>query len=231
MSRRGLIVYGILFAAWAVVVGWQVAEHVRVRVSARAALINRAKDISNTLGLVMRSQRRFGDVIFKDRLESALNELVKPGELNAIALLNAAREVVASAGAPIDFEPEGGDRPGEYWTDQTVTLMNLLVDLGTNVTREAEEGRPTIILPSRERSGRSETNRPPPPPALSGADGLSSSNGVGASSPPERTPGRFRPRDGGEGRRPFGRPFWMSEEEYQSMIQKQGVHSFVIVLS
>jgi signal transduction histidine kinase len=35
--------------------------------------------------------------------------------------------------------------------------------------------------------------------------------------------GGFRPR--------FGRPRWMSEEEYQTLRQKQGVHSFVIVMS
>lgn len=232
MSRRSFIVYGILLAAWAVILGWQVAEHVRVRGSARAALINRAKDISNTLGLVMRSQRRFGDVIFKDRLESALNELVKPGELNAIALLNAAGDVVASAGTPIDLEPKAVVRTGEHWTDQAVTLMNL-VDLGTNVTQELDEPRPTIILPGRERSGRSETNRPPPPrpPAGFEPEGTGASNAVDGAQLPQRPPGWSRSRGGGDGRRPFGRPFWMSEEEYQSMIQKQGVHSFVIVLS
>lgn len=30
---------------------------------------------------------------------------------------------------------------------------------------------------------------------------------------------------------PFGRPFWMSEEEYKEAIQKQGIHSLVLVLS
>ena len=30
---------------------------------------------------------------------------------------------------------------------------------------------------------------------------------------------------------PFGRPFWMSEEEYREAIQKQGIHSLVLVLS
>jgi signal transduction histidine kinase len=30
---------------------------------------------------------------------------------------------------------------------------------------------------------------------------------------------------------PFGRPFWMSEEEYKAAIEKKGVHSFVMLLS
>src|SRR4029079_7621849 len=34
-----------------------------------------------------------------------------------------------------------------------------------------------------------------------------------------------------EGRPPFGRPFWMSQEEWKSTIEKKGVHSFVIVMS
>jgi signal transduction histidine kinase len=40
----------------------------------------------------------------------------------------------------------------------------------------------------------------------------------------------MRPREGGFRSR-FGRPRWMSEEEYQALREKQGVHSFVIVMS
>jgi signal transduction histidine kinase len=39
-----------------------------------------------------------------------------------------------------------------------------------------------------------------------------------------------RPRRG-EGRPPFGRPFWMSEEEYRAAIEKQGVHSVAMVFA
>src|SRR3979411_1664897 len=99
ITRRSWFVYGTLLAIWMVLIGWQVAEHVRVRRSAQAALINRAKDISNTLGLLMRSQRFFG-VISKERLESALNELVSKGELHSVVLLNATNEIVASARGP-----------------------------------------------------------------------------------------------------------------------------------
>src|ERR1700693_3335167 len=85
-SRRRTLIYGLLLAAWALVLGWQTAEHFRVEGAARAAVIDRAKDISTTLGIVLRSQRRFG-VISKERLESALTELVRPGYLIGIALL------------------------------------------------------------------------------------------------------------------------------------------------
>src|SRR6266511_2996210 len=105
MQRRSWFVYGLLFAIWAVILGWQAAEHARVRKSARAALINRAKDISDTVGLVMRAQSRNpARVITRERLEPAIKELIKPGELYAIAVLNAAGEVLASAGEPMDWQ-------------------------------------------------------------------------------------------------------------------------------
>ena len=106
MNKRSRWVYGVLLAVWAILLVWQVGEHYRVKQAARAGLINRAKDISTTCSIVMRSQRRFGGVISKERLESAMNALIRQGDVNAIAVLNAAGEVVASAGAPIDFAPK-----------------------------------------------------------------------------------------------------------------------------
>ncbi len=238
LKRRNFLVYGLLVAVWVLVAGWQVEEHLRVRESARAALINRAKDKSDTLALVMRSQRRFSGVISKERMEAALNELIRPGELNAIALLNADGEVVASVGEPIDLQSEGVVRSGELWGHRTVTLMNL-VNLGTNLTQDLQATNLTIVVPRHEL-----TNRPPPsaseaapPPPLESRTNLFTGPGSGDTSDAlSRPPGRQRSRgdnDGrrNDGRRPFGRPFWMSEEEYQSMIQRQGVHGFVLVFS
>jgi signal transduction histidine kinase len=248
MIKKTQLVYGVLILAWALIVAWQVVEHGRVRQSARAALINRAKDISNTLGLVLRSQRRFG-VIPRDRLESALNELVKPGELNAIAVLSASGEVVASVGTPIDLGVKDLVPTGVHWGESSVTLMNL-VDLGTNMTSEAEENRPTLVLPRSEFPSPPGTNRPPfppfrgepnappippPPGSLPAPDPAADDASGNVARPGELGPPPPRPhgwpRRGGEGRPRFGRPFWMSEEEYRSAIQKQGVHSFVVMLS
>ncbi len=240
ISRRSTLIYGLLLAAWVLVLAWQTAEHFRVRRAARAQLIYRAQDISTTLGIVLRSQRRFG-VLSKERLESALHDLVRPGELNGIALLSAAGNVVASAGALGDFQAKGVEGPAERWNEQTVTLMNL-VDLGTNVTRDIESGRPPIVLTRDEFFHRSETNRfeesregrppePPPPPSDE------ESNRAGAvtneiAEPPPPDSGTNRPWfHGGPGRPRFGRPPWMSEEVYNAMLQKQGVRSFVIVMS
>ncbi|MDB6110146.1 MAG: Sensor protein ZraS, partial [Pedosphaera sp.] len=223
ITRRSWFVYGTLLAIWIILIGWQIAEHVRVRRSAQAALINRAKDISNTLGLLMRSQRFFG-VISKERLESALNELVSKGELHSVVLLNATNEIVASAGAPIELQSRGDLRGGEHWGEQTVTLENL-VDLGTNVTQELERTNLTIIMPASELFGPFGTNRPPPPRM----DG-------DAPPPPDSTNGprrrfNWHRRGGTNDFNSFERPYWMKVEDYQSIIQKKGVHSFIIVMS
>jgi len=224
IPRRSWLIYGVLLAIWGVLLGWQTVEHTRVEQAARAELTKSAKDISTTLGLVMRSQRRFGGVISKERMESTLKDLVKPGELNAIALLNAAGEVVASAGDPIDLQAKGIVRNGEYWGEHNVTLMNL-VDLGTNVTQDLQVTNLTIIVPRSEL-----TNRPPQPPPDSRSettrpnDRPSGTNAL-ASSPG----GPGGPRDGRPPR--FGRPPWMTDQQYKSLIEKAGVHSFVLVLS
>jgi hypothetical protein len=140
IRRPSVLIYGLLLAAWILVLGWQVTEHFRVQRVARAELIHRAKDISTTLGIVLRSQRRFGGVVSKERLESALTDLVQPGQLTGIAVLNAAGEVVASAGTLADFEAKNVGGPSERWDEQTVTLMNL-VDLGASVTHDLEPTR------------------------------------------------------------------------------------------
>ncbi len=228
LTNRTSFVYGLLLVALGIIAAWQAVEYARVRKSARAALINRAKDISDTLGLVMRSQRRFGGVISKERLETALKELVKPGELNAIALLNASGEVVASAGEPIDFQAKGAVRAPEHWDNQTVTLMNL-VDLGTNVTHDLERTNLTIVLPRSEIFKPFETNRPPP--ADSDGATVTATNAADGPRFPRRPPGRDRPRGTNDTRPWFGRPPWMNEDEYKTIIQKQGVHSFVLVMS
>ena len=234
-TRRSNLVYALLAVAWVIVLGWQAIEHARVKTAARAEIINRAKDISTTVGIVLRSQRRFGGVISKERIESALTGLVRPGELNAVALLNAAGDVVASAGTNVDLQPRGGAiRPAELWEQQSVTLVNL-VDLGTNVTRDLEGTNPPIVL------SFSQTNRPPAPPAdterstnhndferRGSREGDGERRSRGADDEGDRRRGG---NNDGDRRWRFGRPPWMSEAEFKSMIERQGVHSFLIVMS
>ena len=240
MTHRTRPVYFVLLVVWLLVVVWQVVEHRRVEEAVRVALINRSKDISGTVGLVLRSQRRFG-IISQDRLESALSALIKPDELTGVAILNTRGEQVASAGVPIDLELKGLVPTGIHWAQDSVALMNL-VDLGTNVTSETES-RPTLIL-SRDDIPGPPTNRPAPPPGSRPDETnappsppqsfQAATNGAafGTNQPPDRERRRGGRGDGrGDGRPQFGRPFWMSEAEYKTAIETKGVHSFVMILS
>ena len=228
--RNSSLVYGFLLGVWALVVAWQVEEHARVREEARVALVNSARDISTTLGIVLRSQRRFGGVVSKERLEDALTELAnqEKNKLSGIALLNEAGEVVASAGTAIDatnFTTLATAGTTENWGAQSVTLFTP-VDLGTNLTRDIEGTNLPIVLSLQDI-----TNRFGPPPfenPTNAGPGRGMADGRGPPQPdftnnPDRSRGGFRPR--------IGRPRWMSEEDYQAMLQKRGVHSFAIVMS
>src|SRR5215471_18636149 len=113
LNRRSILVYALLAAVWALVLGWQAEEHFRVKAVARADLSNRAKDIANTVSACIRGMR-FRGAVLQERIEPVLNELVngrtnelvKSSELTSLALLNAAGEPVALAGRPIDYSQQ-----------------------------------------------------------------------------------------------------------------------------
>lgn len=234
--RNKTLTYGFLLGVWALIVAWQVEEHARVREESRVALVNRARDISTSTGIVLRSQRRFGGVVSKERLEDSLTELAnqEKSELSGIALLNQAGEVVASAGTAIDpssFATFASAGTTENWGLQTVTLFTP-VDLGTNLTRDIEGTNLPIVLSMGDVTNRlgPPPSQGPPPANYPSNSGPASETMTGRGPPPPdfaNNPGRprgdFRPR--------IGRPRWMTEEEYQAMQQKRGVHSFVIVMS
>ncbi len=240
LKRRNFLVYGLLAVVWGMVAAWQVADHLRVKRLAREELIHRARDVSTTVATTIRAFRRFGNVVSKERLESALNDLLRPGEWEGIALLNEAGDVVASAGTLTSLEAKG---PPEVWGRQTVTLMNL-VALGTNVTRDLEGTNPPVIVDFRRQP---DTNRPPfgpgfkpgepgsmPPPGGRPPDDhprieREHDRGPAEAGPPGSSNNSFRPRGPGWPR--FTRPPWFSEEEWKAMLEKQGVHSFAIVMS
>ena len=239
ITRRSWFVYGILLAIWVALIGWQGVEHVRVRRAAQQKLVDRTRDISTTLAVLLRSQRFFG-IISRERLESALTELVnKPGELHplSVEVVNIDYEKVASAGPPIEL-PRGELPGGVHWDDNahTLTLQNL-VDLGTNW------GTNIVMSPSElftnRPPGRFDSNGPPrgerPPPESSN---LSSSNEIAglstnlANGSNSSTNGERRRRRGrGDPERPFEKPYWMSQQEFQSILQKNGAHGFVVVMS
>src|SRR5207302_685244 len=105
LTRRSILVYGLLLGVWLLVIGWQIEEHVRFKAYAKTSLRNRSKAIANTLGASIRGLQ-FRGAVFGDRLQPVLNELVsrRRDELNqssevvSVTLLNASGEPVASAG-------------------------------------------------------------------------------------------------------------------------------------
>lgn len=242
MVRHPRLVAGLLAAVWALVVVWQIGEHQRVEAAARDSLIRRSRDITGTLAKFIESQRRFG-VVSQERMEVALEALVTSGELQSLALLNRLGEVVASAGAPVDFDASGLTHSSVRWGVRTLTVVNS-VDLGTNLVSELGETNrsPTIVLPRRDTNAppREEFRFPPRPPGepreprssdtnassgtltapTSGTTNLVSTNRTERREPPRRPAGSW-----------FGRPPWMSEPEFKAMLEKRGLHGFVIALS
>lgn len=174
------------------VCAWQHAEHARFQRTAAAALVNRGRDITSTLGVVVRSQRRAGGLVSHDRIVAALQDLIHPGQLESVAILGATGETIASAGKPLDLSPERLRNSGIHWGWGTLTLFNLM-DLGT--TLPVESGRaPATIVVADPRAFRASTRK----------------SGAAAT---------------------YGRPAWMSREDYDAVIEKQGVHSLVIALA
>jgi signal transduction histidine kinase len=241
LTHRNHLVYAVLAALWLAVISWQWLEHQNVRRVNREVMVNRGRDITSTLGLVLRSQRRFGPFTVKERLEPALRELIRPGELDSIAILSPAGELLASAGAPLDVSNEFVLGPGLYWSGESLTLMNL-VDLGTSEAAENPVTAATIVLSEDMVPNPFATNRNnfrrrgdwrerDEPRESRGGEGRE----IGA---PNDTESRVaaeaedRPSWRERGfRPPFGRPPGMTQEEYLELIQKRGVHSFVIGLS
>ncbi|MFO1489049.1 MAG: ATP-binding protein [Verrucomicrobiota bacterium] len=252
-KRRSTLVYGLLFAVWAVVVVWQWSEHARVKEGGRSYLRRNSKTIANTLGAVVRGQQ-FRGAVFRDRLEPVLNELVngytneftKSGELIAIALLNSAGEPIVAAGRPVDWHQQEILQEGERWGARTLTIVyplegvSLTPEGGTNIQAplllEAPTNRSRGFSRRDQRPpeqpGMSDTNKPemgprenfPPPNRDPGGDG---------SNPPP-PPGERRGPPPGEGESRQRRPFWargLGDAEYQTLIEKRELHGLVLTLS
>jgi signal transduction histidine kinase len=234
LIRRSLLVYGLLGAVWALVFGWQVQEHHRVKEAARTDLRNRSKDIANTVSAIIRGMRFRGGMIPSERLEPVLNELiqgrtnelVKSSELISIVLLDVNNQPLALAGRPIDPQREERlFRDGEHWGEHSVSLVNPVILGVTNAF---------IPPPMSEFTNRvgeaSEPARRGPPPE----PGPSESPDSLASNAPPRPPGGppGRPREG-RGRF-FGRPPWMvglDEKEIKSLIEKRTLHGLLLTMS
>jgi signal transduction histidine kinase len=203
MSRRGFLVFGLLFAVWALVIAWQVQEHSRVRESAKADLRHRARETANTLSALIRGLR-FRGTILQDNLELVFheivsqhtNEIVKSSGVISIVLLNAAGDTLASAGQPID--PSDLPQEGELWGPKSVTLINPVL----GASNPSEPTNSTVVLPHPNPTDFTnnvpeEFRRPPPRREGRPEDGSISNATSGGSSPLPPPPGDFpRPPEG-----------------------------------
>jgi signal transduction histidine kinase len=156
--KRTFWVLPLLAAIWVALVCWQGYEHARMREAGRGFLRNRVRDISNTLGIVIRSQGHMGMVLLP-RLEAALEDLVTAEELEGVALLNADGDLTVSAGTPIDLDALASTGESEDWGDETVTIVSP-VDLGANATADLPPGTTPIIVSFPEDAPRADDSGP-----------------------------------------------------------------------
>lgn len=220
-AQRSIWIYVALIGGGTAVCGWQWGEHQRFKEAAAQALVNRGRDITSTLGIVVSSQRRFGNLVSKDRIELALQGLIHPGELESVAILGATGEAIASAGRPVELTPEMLRARGVYWRDHELMLMNLM-DLGVSGGTPEDKSLPAAVVvsgPRMTKALRAPASRP-----------------AGARGAEARPPGTEPGGAGGErstapARFPYSRPAWMDKQEYDALIKTQGVHSLVISLS
>jgi signal transduction histidine kinase len=250
MTRRSMFVYGLVTCVWALVMGWQVEEHWRVKEAAKADLRSASKDIANTVSACIRASS-FRQAVLKECLESILdelvngrtNEVVRSRELLSIALLNSAGSNIVQIGLPMSQDIL---QEGEYWGRRTVTFVNP-VDLGTNIPVVFSMRRDGTNNPEgprndgfRHREDGPEPGGPPfPPPEgerftrgaeppQSNAGPMTAAGGGGATNlaaASERPP---FPRDRGP-RRPPWRD--MTEQERAALREKQGLHALVLAMS
>jgi signal transduction histidine kinase len=208
ITVRSWAVYGMLAAIWGALLGWQAAEHIRVSKQLHDRITDLAHGKADSCARLMRSRRFSGGVISTERLEGALSALVDTNELRAVELLNNASQVVASAGdtnfnLPADAEFEHA----AYWGGATAILkypIDLGTNLGTNMSAE-------LVIPVEELRSMN-SNR------LAAA----SNNPVEPSSTSSNRP-RFNLSK--------ERPYWMTEDQYRTLIDSKSAHTFVVVMS
>lgn len=225
MRRNEVTVYAMLGLAWLLLVGWQVNEHRRALKAEQNALRTQAGATSIAIGAAIRSAR--GERrIPQERLDRILRELAKTSGIQSMALLNASRDVVASAGrVSLTALPAAG----ESWDLDGVTLVTP-VDFGDQSTST------TIVLPPfspGQTSGSLQQGRLPPPPI----DEHGPRPEMNAHAGDDRTTATMSDR-GRRGRRgdrgappPFRRFYGMTPEQFDELSRSRGLHWFVIKLS
>ena len=193
-----------MFFAVLISVG-QYLEHRGVVQRTESALEHRARDLSSAFSVVIRSQGR-GARMSRDRLEHALVELVQSAQLESVVLLDESGNIAASAGAPLESSPEFLMNARIVKSNNKVAFANL-ISLGPEsrlwMNRPPEEGIQWPRGAGRRRNGDPKRENMPPSP------------------------------EPGMGPRGFAGlpPRWMSHEEYDRLVQSQGIHWFLVTLS
>ena len=113
-SWRRLIIYIVLFLAWAVFAGWQYNDYLQQRELAREILHRQSHSIMNALVGGIRSHCRLGRFI-REQLQAVLDELVESDDILAVSIGDSQGRRIISAGE-IDQIPAGRPQAGNHWT-------------------------------------------------------------------------------------------------------------------
>jgi signal transduction histidine kinase len=254
LKLRSKLIYGLLFAVWALVVIWQIAEHKRVEERGKAYLVRNSDEIASTLGAFIRGLQFRGSIL-RTRLEPVLNELVsgytneqgRAAEILSIYLINATNQPIVSAGRPIDLNQSDILQQGERWGQRTLTKVYSIK--GVRLASDGTNFPGPVILEERTNNMRGFQRRDRPP-----FDNLNSTNDVNVDSNaalraehdvppppqdrgpggPDLGPGERRGPPPGEGEPRPRRPFWargLNDAEYLTEIQRRELHGLVLMVS